>query len=151
MVDRKLVEAPSDFIAGRSKVALLFCLLLVALFFFLFFFLARFVAVVSIVSICLVYDFSIVATCPSIPAARFAFCLCFIRFDSVVHSCFVCKAEPRAGVGRTQTSSRVGRKTLVACRPKTALLFLFSGDFRWVVPLLIVIYDIYMNIEIGKK
>ena len=47
--------------------------------FFLIYFLARCIAVVSIVSICLVCDFSIVATCHSIPAARFAFCLCFIR------------------------------------------------------------------------
>ena len=42
-------------------------------FFFFIFFLARFIAAVSIVSISLVRDSSIVATCPSIPAARFAF------------------------------------------------------------------------------
>ena len=54
-----------------------------------------------------VCDFSIVvATCPSMPAARllfvcvlfvlflfvfcsFCFCLCFVRFDYVVRSCFV--------------------------------------------------------------
>ena len=41
--------------------------------FFFHFFLARFIAAVSIVSISLVRDSSIVATCPSIPAARFAF------------------------------------------------------------------------------
>ena len=50
---------------------------------------ARFIAVVSIVSICLVYDSSIVATRPSIPAARFAFCLCLIRFVGVVRICFL--------------------------------------------------------------
>ena len=62
---------------------------LVFLFFSLIYFLARCIAVVSIVSICLVCDFSIVATCHLIPAARFAFCLCFIRFVFVVQNCFV--------------------------------------------------------------
>ena len=56
---------------------------------FFHFFLARFIAVVPIVSICLVYDFSIVATCPSMPAGRFAFvCVLFVLFF-VVRSCFV--------------------------------------------------------------
>ena len=39
--------------------------------------------------ICLECDSGIVATCPSIPAARFAFRLCFIRFVLAVRSCFV--------------------------------------------------------------
>ena len=82
--DRKLVEDPSDFIAGRPKAALLFCLLLSVLSF-----LTRFIDVVSMVSICLVCDSSIVDTCPSIPAARFAFHLCFIRFVFTVRSWFV--------------------------------------------------------------
>ena len=65
----------------------LFCLLIVVLFFI--FFLARFIAVVPIVSVCLVCDFSIVATCPSMPAGRFAFvCVLFVLFF-VVRSCFV--------------------------------------------------------------
>ena len=38
----------------------------------------------AVVSICLVCDFRIVATCPSRLVARFAFCLCFIRFVFVV-------------------------------------------------------------------
>ena len=46
----------------------------------------RFIAVGSNVSICLVCDSS---TWPSIPAARFAFCLCFIRFVFVVCSSFL--------------------------------------------------------------
>ena len=54
-----------------------------------FFFLAHFIAVMFIVSICRVCNFGIVATFPSMPAARFASCLCFIRFVFVVHSCFV--------------------------------------------------------------
>ena len=49
---------------------------------------ACFIAVVSIVLFCLVCDFSTMATYPSIPAARFAFCLCF-----VVRSCFA--GDPR--------------------------------------------------------
>ena len=65
---------------GRSKAALLFCLLISV---FCTFYLANFIAVLSNVSICLVCDFSIVATCPS---AYFAFCLCSFRFVFVVPS-----------------------------------------------------------------
>ena len=83
--------SPSNFIAGRPKAALLFCLPIV-------FFQARFIAAVSIVSISLVCDSSIVATCPSIPAARFAFCLCFVHFVFVVRSCFA--GEPKQNQGR---------------------------------------------------
>ena len=54
--------------------------------------LARFVAVMSIYIVC---DFSIVAACPSVPAVRFAFCLCFIRFVVVVLS-----GEPKQNKGR---------------------------------------------------
>ena len=61
------------------------------------YFLARYIAVVSIVSICLVCDSSIVATCPSIPAARFAFRLCFIRF--VLLFVVVLSGEPKRNQG----------------------------------------------------
>ena len=81
-----------------SKAVLLFCLLLVFYFFnffFFFFFLLHFFSFLSwlvslllclpIVHICLVCDSSIVATCPSIPAARFSFCLSlFVLFLLVV-------------------------------------------------------------------
>ena len=77
VVDRKLAEPPSNFTAGRPKAALLFCLLLVVLYAF---FQTCYTAAISIVFICLEYDSSIVPTCPSIPAARFAFRLCFIHF-----------------------------------------------------------------------
>ena len=77
-------EEPSNFIAGRAKAAL--------------FFLAPFSAAVSIVSICLVCESSIVATSPSIPAACFAFCLCFICFVFVVQSCF--SGEPKQNQGQ---------------------------------------------------
>ena len=81
MVDRKLVEAPSNLIAGRPKAAILFCLLLVVLFNIL----ARFIVVVSVVSVCLVCNFSIVATCPSIqlPALLFVSVL-FLLFVDVL-------------------------------------------------------------------
>ena len=48
----------------------------------------RFIAVVFIVSVCLVCDSSMVATCPLIPAASFAFCLCLIHSDLMFCSCF---------------------------------------------------------------
>ena len=54
-----------------------------------FVFLARLIAVVSTVSTCLVCNSSIVAPCPPIPAARFAFSLCFIRFVFLVHGCCI--------------------------------------------------------------
>ena len=65
--------------AGRPNAALLFCLVFVVLCFHSF--LARFIAVVSILSICLVYNSSIVVNCPSISAVcvvlySFWFC-CF--------------------------------------------------------------------------
>ena len=54
-----------------------------------YYFFARYIAVVSNVCICLVCDSSVVATCPSIQAARFAFRWGFIRFVFVVCRCFV--------------------------------------------------------------
>ena len=47
--------------------------------------LARFIVVVSVVSICLVCNFSIVATCPSIelPALLFV-CVLFLLFEDVL-------------------------------------------------------------------
>ena len=97
----------------------------------------------SNVSNCLVCDSSIVATCLSIPAARFVFCLCFIRFVLVVRSCF--SSEPK----QNQRRGLVDRKLVqapsnfITGRPKAALLFWFFGDFRCGVPLFIVILVIY--------
>ena len=71
------IKSRLNLIAGRPKAAILFRLLLVVLFNIL----ARFivVSVVSVVSICLVCNFSIVATCPSIqlPALLFV-CVVFV-------------------------------------------------------------------------
>ena len=73
-----ILKPPSNFIAGRPNAAILFCLLLVVLL------LARFI-VVSVLSICLVCNFSIVATCPSIqlPALLFV-CVLFFLFVDVL-------------------------------------------------------------------
>ena len=134
LVDRKLVEAPSNLIAGRPKAAILFCILLVVLFNIL----ARFIVVVSI---CLVCNFSIVAICPStqLPALLF---VCVLFF--VVYRCFIwrTKAELRARVGRPQTSSSPP-VIFIAGRPKAALLFWFFGDFRCGALLFMVIHVIY--------
>ena len=98
------LKPPSNFIAGRPKAALLFCLLLVVL--FSFFPGSFYCCCVYYVHLSYAYS-SIEATCPLIPAARFAFHLCFICFVFVVRSCFVwwTKAEARVRVGRLQTSS----------------------------------------------
>ena len=81
------------------------------------------------------------ATCPSIPAARFAFRVCFV---CVVYICFIwrTKAELRARVGRPQTSSSPP-VIFLAGRPKAALLFWFVGDFRCGALLFMVIHVIY--------
>ena len=70
-------------VSGRPKAAILFCLLFVVLL------LARFI-VVSVLSMCLVCNFSIVATCPSIqlPALLFV-CVLLLLFVDVL------SGEPR--------------------------------------------------------
>ena len=73
----------------------------------------------SILSACLVRDFSIVATCPSMLAHSFALCLCFIRFVFVVHNYF--SGEPKQSLGRG-SSSRPPSDS-IAGSPKAALLF----------------------------
>ena len=95
-------------------------------------------------STCLVCNSSFVATCPSTPAARFAFRSCFIRFVFLVRSCCIwcTKTEARARVGRPQTSSSPP-VIFIAGRPKVALLFWFSGDFRCGALLFVVIHVIY--------
>ena len=126
----------------------MFCFLLVVLLFI--FFLARFIAVMSV---CLVRDSSIVATYPSIPAARFASRLCFIRKVVVVGTCFIwrTKAEARARVGRPQTSSSPHPlpSNFIAGRRKAALLLWFFGDFRCGVLLFMVI--LIISVHNSKK
>ena len=112
---RKLVEALPPVISGRPKAALLYCLPLVVLSWF-----------VLLLLLCLLWNASIVTTCPTITAVRYAFCLRFNRF--VVCSCFVwrTKAESRARIGRSQTGSSTPLPSnFIAGRPKAALLFSF--------------------------
>ena len=84
--------------------------------FFSFIFLARFIAAVSIVSISLVCDSSIVATCPSISAARFAFCLCLA--DLFLLFVLVLSGEPR----QKQGQGLVDRKLVQAPPPPVILV-----------------------------
>ena len=95
-------------------------------------------------STCLACNSSIVAICPPIPAAHFAFRSCFIRFVFLVPSCCTwgTKAELRARVGRPQTSSSPP-VIFIAGRLKAALLFWFFGDFRCGALLFMVIHVIY--------
>ena len=108
---------------------------------------ARFIAAVSIVSISLLCDSSIVATYPSIPAA---FCLRFIRFVFVVRSCFVwlTKAEQRSRVGRPQTSSSSPLVLLLAVPRR---LFCFGSlVILDVVCRYLSLFLLLININIGK-
>ena len=105
--------------------------------------------IVSIVSFCLVCDVNIVvATCPSMPAARFAFRLCFIRFAFVV--LVVLSGEPKQNKGRELVDRKLVQappppppSNFIAGRPKAALLFWCFGDFRCGVLLFMVILAIY--------
>ena len=101
--------------------------------------------------ICLVYDSSIMAICLSIPGACLAFCLCFIRFVSVVNSCFL-PGEPKKNQGRGLIDRKLVQapSNLIVGRPKAALLFWFFSDFRCGVPFFIVIYVIY-TYKIGEN
>ena len=54
--------------------------------------------IIAVVSICLIYDFSTMATFPSIPAAHFAFLFVFFYFVFVICSCF--SGEPKQKRGR---------------------------------------------------
>ena len=74
--------------------------------------------------ICLVCNSSIVAICPSIPAARFAFHLCFIRF--VLLFVVVLSGEPKQNQGRGLVDRILVQapSDFIAGRPMAALLFL---------------------------
>ena len=99
---------------------------------------------VSTVSTCLVCNSSIVATCPLIPAARFAFRLClFVLFFLFV---VVVSGEPKQKQGRGLVDHKLVQAPpviFIAGRPKAALLFWFFGDFRCGALLFMVIHVIY--------
>ena len=109
----------------------------------------------SVLSICLVCNFSIVATCPSIqlPALLFVYVL-FLLFVDVL------SGEPRQNLGRGLVDHKLVQAPpppppppvfFIAGRPKAALLFWFFGDFRCGALLFMVIQVIYINIKIGKN
>ena len=105
-------------------------------------FLARYIAVVFIVSICLVCDSSIVATCPSIPAARFASLLCFIRF-------VLFDIRTMARVGRPQTGSNSLGISLLAVPRR---LFCFGSlMILHVACCYLWLFSLYINIKIGNS
>ena len=89
-------------------------------------------------SICLVCDSSIVATYPSVTAARFAFRLSFIRF--VLLFVVVLSGEPKQKQGR----GYVDRKLVQAPSNFFAgsLLFWFFGDFRYGALLFLIVYTL---------
>ena len=87
----------------------------------------------------LVCDSSTVTTCPLIPAARFAFCLCFIRFVFVVRSCFSGELKQNQGRVLVDRKQVQAPSFYITGRPKAALLFWFFGDLRCGVLLFIVI------------
>ena len=73
-----------------------FCFVSSWLFFFFFFqFFWSVLLLFCLLCLSVLYVISIVATCPSIPAARFPFCLCFIRLVFVVLF-----GEPKQNQGR---------------------------------------------------
>ena len=111
----------------------------------------KIIDVVSVVSVCLVCDSSILTTCPSIPAVRFAFLILFYSYVFVVLSCFEwgTKAEPRARVDRPQTSSSPPVISLLAvpgrlfCFGSLVILEVACCDL-W-------LFSLYINIKIGKN
>ena len=83
------------------------------------------------------------ATCPSILAARCAFCLCFVRYVFVVRGFFV--GEPKQNQGRRLVDGKLVQapSNYIVGRPKAALLFRFYSDFRCGVLLFIVLLVMY--------
>ena len=73
------------------------------------------------------------------PAARLAFCLCFIRFV------FVLSGEPKQNQGRGLVDRKLVQapSNFIAGRPEAALLFWFFGGFRCGDPLFVVNHVIY--------
>ena len=120
----------------------------------MFCFFASFIALVSIMSICPGYESRIVVTCPSIPVARFAFCLCFIRF--VLLFVVVLSGEPKQNQGR----GLVDRKLVQAPPPSPVILLLavprrlFCSGSSVVLDVecrYFTLFLLYINIEIGKN
>ena len=101
-------------------------------------------------SICLVCDFSIVATCPSIqlPTLLFVRVLFVLLLLFVV--VFLVNQSRNKGEGWSTTKRVQAPSNFIAGRPKAAPLFWFFGGFRCGVPLFIVMLVIY-SYKIGKN
>ena len=89
------------------------------------FFLTRCIVVVSIVSICLVCNSSIVATCHSIPAACFAFRLCFNCFVLLFE--VVSSGEPKQNQGRGLVDRKLVKPPVILLLAVTRRLFCFGS------------------------
>ena len=104
----------------------------------------------SIVSTCLVCNFSIVATCPPIPAARFAFRLCFIRF--VFLFVVVVSGELKQKQGRGLVDRKLVQATqyfLLLAVPRR--LFCFGSlVILDVARCYLWLFTLYINTKIGK-
>ena len=146
---------PSNFIAGRPKAAPPFCLLLVVLFFFSLSFQARFIVVVSIVFICLVCDSSIVATCPSMPSARFVFFFVFFVWAQFVlfllFFFFVNQSRTKGEVGRQKTSSSTPVILSLADPRRLFCVGSYVILDVTVVCCYFLLFLLYISIEIGKN
>ena len=124
LVDRKLVEAPSDFIAGRPKAALLFChfLLVFCVFFCCFFFLFCFWLVLLLLCLlCLFVLYVILALRP--PALQCQLPALFLLFVVFLPTLGF-SGEPKQNQGR----GSVDRKLLQALPPPVILLFFYFGS-----------------------
>ena len=103
-------------------------------------------------SICLVCDFSIVATCPSIQLPTLLFVRVFFLF--VLLLLFVVVVffwvNQSRNKGEATTKRVQAPSNFIAGRPKAAPLFWFFGGFRCGVPLFIVMLVIY-SYKIGKN
>ena len=113
------------------------------------FFLARLIAVASTVYTCLVCNSSLVATCPSIPAARFDFRLFYsFLFLFVV----VVSGEPKQKQGRglvDQKLVQAPQKFLLLAVPRR--LFCFGSlVILDVARCYLWLFTLYINIKIGK-
>ena len=115
------------------------------------FLLTRCIAIVCIVSICLVYDYSIVATCPSRPAARFAFGLCFICFALLYVVDLPGEQKQNQRQGLVDRKLVQAPSNFIADRPKATLLFRFFGDFRCGVLVFMIILVLYKQVKILVK
>ena len=93
----------------------------------------------------------IVATCPSILAARFAFCLYFIRFVFAVRSCF--SGEPKQNQGRGSVNPQISSSPqVISLLAVPRRLFCFGSlVILDVARCYLWLFSLYINIKIDKN